>query len=156
MSFMVDNTLLPRAPYAAKEYSNWVGSRAERRETWVEKLHEVNAPQRVWSGEFDVERRPSWVSRTSGRGFSDFDSKELEKEDSRDQLYLVSWEEDDSENPLNFSTGKKWGNAMVLAFAVFMVSIASSGFSQGTPSRSQGFAARLGLTMCCRNRRHEG
>lgn len=47
------------------------------------------------------------------------------------EAFSVQWEEGDVENPLNFSTRRRWANAMVLAFACFMVSIASSGFSQG-------------------------
>ncbi|KAK7733131.1 hypothetical protein SLS53_008319 [Cytospora paraplurivora] len=49
-----------------------------------------------------------------------------------DDPVLVSWMENDPANPLNFSKGKKWLNATILAIAVWTVSIASSGFSQGT------------------------
>lgn len=45
--------------------------------------------------------------------------------------YLVSWVENDPANPLNFTKGRKWTNALILALAVWTVSIASSGFSQG-------------------------
>lgn len=45
--------------------------------------------------------------------------------------YMISWVEDDPANPLNFTKGRKWTNALILALAVWTVSIASSGFSQG-------------------------
>lgn len=48
-----------------------------------------------------------------------------------EEPYMVSWLENDPANPLNFSKGKKWLNALILALAVWTVSIASSGFSQG-------------------------
>lgn len=115
--------------------------------------------ERVWSGEFDIERRPSWQSRNSDRWSDDYFLKKLECQSTlrekqldlvdgftvttkileyhfqgtgtRDDPYLVTWIENDAGNPLNFSTLKKWLNALLLAFAVFIVSIASSGFSQG-------------------------
>lgn len=52
-------------------------------------------------------------------------------EGTLDDPYLVSWIENDPANPLNFAKGKKWLNAMILAIAVWTVSVASSGFSQG-------------------------
>ena len=52
-------------------------------------------------------------------------------EGTLDDPYMVSWTENDPANPLNFAKGKKWLNAMILAIAVWTVSIASSGFSQG-------------------------
>lgn len=62
-------------------------------------------------------------------------------EGTADEPYMISWMEGDPANPLNFTKGKKWMNAMILAIAVWTVSIASSGFSQGqytisTPSLS--------------------
>lgn len=45
--------------------------------------------------------------------------------------FMVSWIENDPANPLNFTKGRKWMNAGILAIAVWTVSIASSGFSQG-------------------------
>lgn len=129
MSFMADHSLLPPAPQPYPHHHDaWAG---RRRETWLGPVANASPPQPVWSGEFDVERRPSWVSRNSDRfegemGFGD----ELD-EKQKDEPFPVGWAEDDVENPLNFAKGKKWTNAMILAFAVFMVSIASSGFSQG-------------------------
>lgn len=52
-------------------------------------------------------------------------------EGTEEDPYLVSWVEDDPANPLNFTKGRKWTNALILALAVWTVSIASSGFSQG-------------------------
>ena len=101
-----------------------------QRQTWLSPMAKPDTKERVWSGEFDVERRPSWQSRDSKR-WSDEDVEDFEK-DVKKEPYPVDWEENDPENPLNFTTGKKWFNAMMLAFACFMVSIASSGFSQGT------------------------
>lgn len=49
-----------------------------------------------------------------------------------DDPIMISWIENDPANPLNFTKGKKWLNAMILAVAVWTVSVASSGFSQGT------------------------
>lgn len=48
-----------------------------------------------------------------------------------DDPFMISWIENEPANPLNFAKGKKWLNAMILAVAVWTVSIASSGFSQG-------------------------
>lgn len=116
----------------------------------------------MWDGAFEVEKRESWISRNSERWSSDFEvekEKAKWKEPlTKEQLaqakpplvsvdilnhdfqgygtpedpYLVRWIENDPANPMLFPKAKKWTNAMVLAFAVFMVSIASSGFSQGT------------------------
>ncbi|KAF1954880.1 MFS general substrate transporter [Byssothecium circinans] len=131
MSVMVSDTLLPPPPPPQNEHQHWAG----RRQTWLAPMtmndYTDSSKERVWSGEFDVERRPSWVSRNS-RGFEEDVNFVEEKEGMKDGAYLVEWEDDDPENPLNFKKTTKWMNAMVLAFAVFMVSIASSGFSQGT------------------------
>lgn len=123
MSFLVDSTLLPRAPRENGQHEQWVG----KRQTWLAPVAQADVPERVWSGEFDVERRPSWAGRESG-ALNSNDELGLLKEKER---FLVHWEEGDVQNPLNFGKGKKWMNAMCLAFACFMVSIASSGFSQG-------------------------
>ncbi|CAN8104512.1 unnamed protein product [Discula destructiva] len=48
-----------------------------------------------------------------------------------DEPYMISWVENDPANPLNFTKKRKWLNALILAKAVWTVSIASSGFSQG-------------------------
>lgn len=127
MSFMADGTLLPRAPQPEGQHEQWAGRRNEKRATWLAPVNDANVPPKVWSGEFDVERRPSWMNRNSDQ----FEEKEFDDLSEKDEPFTVAWEESDAENPLNFSKGKKWMNAMVLAFAVFMVSIASSGFSQG-------------------------
>ncbi|KAF2442790.1 membrane transporter [Karstenula rhodostoma CBS 690.94] len=128
MSFLADGTLIPRVPVEHNQHEQWAGRRAERRQTWVAHVAQSEEPEKVWSGEFDVERRPSWVGRESGALNGD-DEIALLKEKEQ---FLVQWEEGDVENPLNFGNGRKWMNAMILAFACFMVSIASSGFSQGT------------------------
>jgi MFS family permease len=47
------------------------------------------------------------------------------------EVHMVDWVDGDVENPLNFASGRKLFIAMFLAFACFVVSIASSGFSQG-------------------------
>jgi hypothetical protein len=94
-------------------------------------LAPVAKQERVWTGEFDVERRPSWQSRNSDRWSGGLDLNDFEKDGTKEP-FMVDWEDGDLENPLNFAIGRKWFNAMLLAFACFMVSIASSGFSQGT------------------------
>lgn len=127
MSFMFDNTLLPRAQNP-REHQRWTRNVAQNRTTWLGQLQEPNTKDRVWSGEFNVERRPSWVSRASERYSADLD---IEKYDAKDDPFTVSWEDGDEENPLNFKTGRKWFNAMLIAFACHLVSIGSSGFSQG-------------------------
>lgn len=138
MSFLADNTLLPRAPNPNNQHERWAGKRS--RHTWLNPVDAAGSPEKVWSGEFDVERRPSWVGRDSGASDGATDEK-LSK--MQDEL-LVHWKEGDVENPMNFSNGRKWANAMVLAFSCFMVSIASSGFSQGTiifpKSRNLGYS----------------
>lgn len=52
-------------------------------------------------------------------------------EGTAEEPFMISWLEDDPANPLNFAKGRKWMNALILAMAVWTVSIASSGFSQG-------------------------
>jgi hypothetical protein len=127
MSFLVDSTLLPRAPGAIDQHEQWTGRRARRRQAWLAPVNQVGATNPVWSGECDDGRRPSWAGPESGALEAD-DEIALLKEKEQ---FLVQWEEGDVENPLNFAKGRKWMNAMILAFACFMVSIASSGFSQG-------------------------
>jgi hypothetical protein len=155
MSAMVGNTLLPPSSSTGKQ---WPGSSAVKRSTWISPLQKAEPQTPVWQGEFDVERRPSFLSHSS----LDFE-KEPEKPKRRSTIkpeqiiqansshiseavleypfegngttsdpYLVHWIPADVDNPMNFSSNKKWTNAMILAFAIFMVSIASSGFSQGT------------------------
>lgn len=69
-----------------------------------------------------------------------------------DEPYMVSWTENDPANPLNFTKGKKWLNAMILATAVWTVSIASSGFSQGKHLRITNHTG----TSLTRPHRHQG
>ncbi|KAJ4983452.1 major facilitator superfamily transporter [Stagonosporopsis vannaccii] len=138
MSAMVDSSLFPPPIQARNRHSAWAG-RSAQRQTWLAPVTEPDVKERVWSGEFDVERRPSWQSRASSRYSGELDVESLEK-DAKKEPYLVDWEESDVENPLNFTTGRKWFNAMMLAFACFMVSIASSGFSQGTEQLKAEFA----------------
>ncbi|KAF9695676.1 hypothetical protein EKO04_006683 [Ascochyta lentis] len=135
MSAMVDSSLLPPPLLSRNRHSAWVGN-TTLRETWLAPVAGPDDKERVWPGEFDVERRPSWQSRTSDRWSGELDMGDLKK----DEPYAVDWEEDDPENPLNFGTGRKWFNAMMLAFACFMVSIASSGFSQSTEQLKTEFA----------------
>ncbi|KAI0139654.1 major facilitator superfamily domain-containing protein [Pestalotiopsis sp. NC0098] len=156
MSYMVGNSLLPSAP---AEPHVWPGQ--ARRATWINNK-DYQDDAHLWDGSFEVEKRESWIGRGSDRWSGDFEiekekarwrepltKEQLDQADSalvsKDILeydfpgygtpedpYLVRWIENDPANPMLFTKGKKWTNAMVLAFAVFMVSIASSGFSQGT------------------------
>ncbi|KAF1922680.1 membrane transporter [Didymella exigua CBS 183.55] len=130
MSAMVDSALFPPSLQARNRHSAWVGNSAQR-QTWLAPVTQADVKERTWSGEFDVERRPSWQSRGSDRRSGELDMDDIEN-NVKKEPYPVDWEEGDLENPLNFSVGRKWFNAMMLAFACFMVSIASSGFSQGT------------------------
>lgn len=131
MSFMADSVLLPGVPQPRDQHDRWT----PRRQTWLSPGNNATnlGGERVWEGEFEVERRPSWVGRMSrelyeeGMGFD----KEVDAIKEKGQPIPVSWEDGDKENPLNFDKVKKWTNAMILALAVFMVSVASSGFSQG-------------------------
>ncbi|KAF1998993.1 MFS general substrate transporter [Amniculicola lignicola CBS 123094] len=142
MSVLAGSSLFPRPNQPRKRHSTWVGTRNLQRQTWIAPVVETDVPARVWSGEFSVERRPSWQSRTSGRWSGELDVEGYGDEDGEGEkknLFLVQWEEGDAENPLNFGKGRKWFNAMMLAFACFMVSIASSGFSQGTAQLKEEF-----------------
>ncbi|KAF2999486.1 hypothetical protein E8E13_008661 [Curvularia kusanoi] len=130
MSVMVDSSLFPPSATPRLRHSAWIGGKNAQRQTWLSPMAKPDAP---WTGEFDVERRPSWQSRTSTMVAEDF-------EDAKKEPYLVDWEVQDPENPLNFGKGRKWFNAMMLAFACFIVSIASSGFSQGTEQLKTEFA----------------
>ncbi|KAF3033538.1 hypothetical protein E8E11_000984 [Didymella keratinophila] len=138
MSAMVDSSLFPPPLQARNRHSAWVG-KSTQRQTWLAPVAQADIKERVWSGEFEVERRPSWQSRTSDRWSGELDMDDFEK-DAKKEPYPVAWEDSDVENPLNFSVGRKWFNAMMLAFACFMVSIASSGFSQGTEQLKTEFA----------------
>ncbi|KAG9382824.1 Membrane transporter [Pyrenophora tritici-repentis] len=130
MSAMMDSSLFPPPfPQAGgARHSAWIGQ--GKRDTWLER--DLSTKERVWTGEFDVERRPSWQShRFDGQvTLAQLAQEEASKVVSM-ETFAVNWEVDDVENPLNFTAGRKWFNAMLLAFACFMVSIASSGFSQG-------------------------
>lgn len=128
MSAMMDSSLFPPPPPGGARHSAWIG-RAAQRDTWLGR--ELATKERVWTGEFDVERRPSWQTRGSDRWDGEVSLAQLAKDIAEKDTLAVNWEVDDVENPLNFTSGRKWFNAMLLAFACFMVSIASSGFSQG-------------------------
>lgn len=140
MSAMVDSSLFPPSLHARNRHSAWAGKSAQR-QTWLATAAVSDSKERVWSGEFDVERRPSWQSRASNRWSDKLDAGDFNNDAK--EPYPVAWEEGDTENPLNFGTGRKWFNAMLLAFACFVVSIASSGFSQSNSSSSQTFNPQL-------------
>lgn len=173
MSFYVGDSLLPQAPRAPDQ---WTGqqnrkSRYAQRATWMNQIMRDNDEdaQPIWEGNFDVEKRKSFASRTSGVSESSWyeDGVDVEKlevpkprdpltaeqlakadpagglvtaevltypfpgEGTEDDPYMISWIDNDPANPLNFTKGRKWMNALILAVAVWTVSIASSGFSQG-------------------------
>ncbi|CAJ2507223.1 Uu.00g084090.m01.CDS01 [Anthostomella pinea] len=159
MSQLVGDSLLPEGP---RKQHIWPGEhRIGQRTIWVDDLPKQDDAQ-VWDGSFDVEKRQSWISRGSDPWSEDFDvedekskwkqpptkaqlaqaepslvSIDILKHDfpgygTSEEPYLVEWVENDPANPMKFSNSKKWANSMILAFAVFIVSIASSGFSQGT------------------------
>lgn len=155
MSFMVSDTLLPPSTPTGQQ---WPGSRAVKRATWLSPLQKSDSQEPVWKGEFEVERRLSFSPRASIDFEKEFEKPKRRATLKPDQLaqadgglmskavleypfegngttndpYLVHWIPSDVGNPMNFTPAKKWTNAMILAFAIFMVSIASSGFSQGT------------------------
>lgn len=176
MSFYVGDTLLPPP---VKPQDQWAGqqnrkSRYQHRQTWMANMVQPDDEDAkpIWEGNFDVEKRQSFVSRSArssrqseGSWFRDsMDDEKFGKVRPRDPLtveqtaqadaagglvpvevlsypfpgegteddpYMVSWIENDAANPLNFPSGRKWMNALILALAVWTVSIASSGFSQG-------------------------
>jgi hypothetical protein len=133
MSMMMESSLFPPPLQVRNRHSVWVGAKNAQRETWLAPVAHHDVKDRVWSGEFDVERRPSWQSRCSSRLSGSLDLAHIDLTlDEKSEPFMVRWDQDDAENPLNFTAGTKWFNAMMLAFACFMVSIASSGFSQGT------------------------
>ncbi|KAF2028869.1 MFS general substrate transporter [Setomelanomma holmii] len=123
MSVMVDSQLFPPPLQLRNRHSVWVGSRKDRGQTWIASVTAAAVPEAV----FDVERRPSWQSR-----WSNSHNEDEEEDLCWIEPFRVGWEDGDKENPLNFPVGRRWFNAMLLAFACFMVSIASSGFSQST------------------------
>ncbi|KAI1335221.1 major facilitator superfamily domain-containing protein [Xylariaceae sp. FL0016] len=166
MSYLVGDSLLPEAP---RTRQIWPGqSKLGNRTTWIDDLPKQQ-DARVWDGSFDVEKRASWISRNSDQWSADFEiekekvkwkepatKEQIAQADStlvsidvlshdfpgrgtEEKPYLVHWIENDRANPLLFSNAKKWINSMVLAFSVFMVSIASSGFSQGTSDIKEEF-----------------
>lgn len=175
MSFYVADSLLPQAPRAPDQWTGQYGnnrrSRYQQRQTWMNQMMRDNDEdaQPIWEGNFDVEKRKSFATRTSGLSEGSWyeDEVDIEKfsepkprdpltaeqleqadpagglvsaevltypfpgEGTVDDPYMVSWIDNDPANPLNFTKGRKWLNALVLAMAVWTVSIASSGFSQG-------------------------
>lgn len=176
MSFYVGDTLLPPP---AKQHDQWAGQNRksryqQNRQTWMANMVQPDDEDAVpiWEGNFDVEKRQSFVSRSArnsrnsqGSWFRDsLDEEKLAKIRPRDPLteeqiaqadapgglvpvevlsypfpgegteeepFMVSWIENDAANPLNFTKGRRWMNALILALAVWTVSLASSGFSQG-------------------------
>ncbi|ORY60219.1 major facilitator superfamily domain-containing protein [Pseudomassariella vexata] len=148
MSFLVGDGLLPGPPQDRRIWPGQIGQnrttwRGGNRTTWIDEVHQQDA--QVWDGQFDVEKRASFLTRSPNRWSDGFEIGEKEKERYREPLtqaqiaqadsalpFLVRWMENDPANPLMFPVAKKWINAMILAFAVFMVSVAASGFSQGT------------------------
>lgn len=133
LSVLVNDQLMPPPRQARNRHSIWTGATNDRRETWLGRVKQSEVPARVWNGEFDVEKRPSWMPRTPSRWSEGKDFEKYDESlDFEKAARLVQWKLNDPENPLEFATGRRWFNAMLLAFACFMVSIASSGFSQGT------------------------
>ncbi|KAI3395317.1 hypothetical protein diail_1429 [Diaporthe ilicicola] len=175
MSLYAGDGLLPSTQRVPDKWTGQPQNRKSRygnRATWMQSVlrdyEEDAAP--IWEGNFDVEKRKSFVSRASGgsdrswyhesidpekfdyqRPREPLTDEQLEQADSAgglvtkevlmydfpgdgtlDDPYMVSWTENDPANPLNFTKGKKWLNATILAIAVWTVSVASSGFSQGT------------------------
>jgi hypothetical protein len=161
MSQMVGNSLLPPAPHGGGLPMWPGENRSRNRATWINGENYQQEAAQGWDGSFDVEKRASWISRNSERWSDDFQidkekvtwkepltAEQIAKADSAlvsldvlnhnfggfgtpEDPYLVKWMDNDPANPLLFSKATKWTNATVLALAVFMVSIASSGFSQG-------------------------
>lgn len=177
MSFYVSDTLLPPA---VGQQDQWVGRNrksmaANNRQTWMKSMVKPgdDDAEPVWEGNFDVEKRASFVTRSSRQsedsqaswfrdsidgekyGFvaprAPLTESQISKADAPGGLtttevlsypfpgegtvedpIMISWIENDPANPLNFAKGTKWLNALILALAVWTVSIASSGFSQGT------------------------
>lgn len=195
MSLYVGDGLLPQSQQRVPD--KWTGqphqqnSRRGDRATWMQSVlrdyEEDSVP--IWEGNFDVEKRDSFVSRPSGMSERSWyrETIDPEKFDYRkpreplteeqlgqadkagglvtkevlmydfpgegtlDDPYMVSWIENDPANPLNFTKGKKWLNAMILAIAVWTVSIASSGFSQGQYYLSVPFHSCMKLTNIYRH-----
>lgn len=193
MSLYVGDGLLPQSQRAPDQWAGQAQQRKSRhgaRATWMHSVlkdyEEDSAP--IWEGNFDVEKRDSFVSRGGSERSWYRDTVDPEKFDYRkprapltveqlkkadqagglvtkevllydfpgegtlDDPYMVSWMENDPANPLNFTKGKKWLNAMILAVAVWTVSIASSGFSQG---KYLSIRAHTGMELT-KFHRHEG
>ncbi|KAF2648059.1 MFS general substrate transporter [Lophiostoma macrostomum CBS 122681] len=145
MSYMASNTLLPAPAITSVQHQRWIGTQSDRKDTWDSQFQEKALPKRAWSEVEDVKRRPSAKLRPpppltkveksliDGRLVTlEVLEHEFDGSGTDSDPYLVGWIENDVGNPMNFSTLRKWTNSMILALAVFMVSIASSGFSQGT------------------------
>lgn len=175
MSFYVGDTLLPPMP---GQHDQWVGQNRKsrlNRQTWMKSDDCQDDENPIWEGNFDVEKRASFVTRSARSSRQSDDSQgswyrddsdgekygfvqprapltesQIAKADPAGGLtttdvliypfpgegtvedpFMISWIENDPANPLNFAKGTKLLNAMILALAVWTVSIASSGFSQG-------------------------
>ncbi|KAI5920572.1 membrane transporter [Camillea tinctor] len=161
MSVFVGDTLLPSTP-TQPHHHVWPGhDRVGNRTTWIVDDQALGGSQ-IWQGAFPVEYRPSWMGRGMDRWLDDAELEDEKKgwkePPTEEQLaqadaalvsveilkhqfegwgtpekpYLVKWIENDPASPFMFARSYKWIHSLVLAFTVFMVAIASSGFSQGT------------------------
>lgn len=157
LSYLASNTLWPLRPDAnskaawlnnVNNTTVWSGSfEVEKRDSWVTRLSESDS-------DFDIDlekqarRMTQWPGEAPPRRGSDATTDKptptgsdlvtpiilkypFDGSGTQDDPYMVQWIENDPANPLEFAKGKKWLNAMVLALACFIVSVASSGFSSG-------------------------
>ena len=128
MSMLAGNSLFPPPLRPHDQHERWTGSNAQPQRNWAgSTIRETNIPESVWSDDSDDEKGSYWASWKNTQD----DEENGDVDGGKGDIVEVGWMEDDAENPLNFPSRRKWLNAMVLALAVFMVSIASSGFSQG-------------------------
>ncbi|KAI1497293.1 membrane transporter [Biscogniauxia marginata] len=160
MSVFVGDSLLPR-PQTPTHRHVFNHDRVGNRTTWIVDEPGLGGSQ-IWAGGFAAEDRPSSMGRGMDRWLDDSEIEEekrsLKEPPTEEQLaqadsalvsvdilrhqfegwgtpdkpFLVKWIENDPASPFMFAPSKKWIHSMILALTVFMVAIASSGFSQGT------------------------
>ncbi|CZR69920.1 related to multidrug resistant protein [Phialocephala subalpina] len=58
---------------------------------------------------------------------------------SEERKYIVDWEEDDPENPLNWPSKKKWKNLWIVSSITLITPLASSMFAPGVPQLMKEF-----------------
>ncbi|KAL7415351.1 MFS general substrate transporter [Mrakia frigida] len=75
----------------------------------------------------------SFPAEKSARGHPEAEQHQVEALQHEGKIILVDWEENDPENPMNWSKGKKWLMTMLLCGMTLFIGLATSAYSVGIP-----------------------